>query len=102
MVFAFDRPTKILFIVIYPAIQLQINHPTLFLQTEERKDSDDEKSDRNRPWWRKRFVSAMPKGNFIKYQNAILATRSKAPKSLSESPYLNSSVRLVGPEFLAL
>lgn len=36
-------------------------------ETEERKDSDDEKSDRNRPWWRKRFVSAMPKGNFMKY-----------------------------------
>ncbi|XP_056668125.1 GTPase-activating protein and VPS9 domain-containing protein 1 isoform X10 [Monodelphis domestica] len=30
-------------------------------ETEERKDSDDEKSDRNKPWWRKRFVSAMPK-----------------------------------------
>ncbi|XP_075761802.1 GTPase-activating protein and VPS9 domain-containing protein 1 isoform X2 [Pelodiscus sinensis] len=30
-------------------------------EMEERKDSDDEKSDRNRPWWRKRFVSAMPK-----------------------------------------
>ncbi|ETE59914.1 GTPase-activating protein and VPS9 domain-containing protein 1, partial [Ophiophagus hannah] len=28
----------------------------------DRKDSDDEKSDRNKPWWRKRFVSAMPKG----------------------------------------
>uniref|UniRef100_A0A7M4EVR4 GTPase-activating protein and VPS9 domain-containing protein 1 n=1 Tax=Crocodylus porosus TaxID=8502 RepID=A0A7M4EVR4_CROPO len=30
-------------------------------EIEERKDSDDEKSDRNKPWWRKRFVSAMPK-----------------------------------------
>ncbi|KAM4664884.1 GTPase-activating protein and VPS9 domain-containing protein 1 isoform 3-T3 [Discoglossus pictus] len=30
-------------------------------EPEERKDSDDERSDRNRPWWRKRFVSAMPK-----------------------------------------
>ncbi|KAK7933465.1 hypothetical protein WMY93_004361 [Mugilogobius chulae] len=30
-------------------------------ETEERKDSDDEKSDRNRPWWKKRFVSAIPK-----------------------------------------
>ncbi|XP_062815375.1 GTPase-activating protein and VPS9 domain-containing protein 1 isoform X7 [Anolis carolinensis] len=30
-------------------------------QMEDRKDSDDEKSDRNKPWWRKRFVSAMPK-----------------------------------------
>ncbi|KAG9354577.1 hypothetical protein JZ751_001290 [Albula glossodonta] len=33
---------------------------------EERKDSDDEKSDRNRPWWKKRFVSAIPKGNIKK------------------------------------
>uniref|UniRef100_A0A3P8WPC9 GTPase-activating protein and VPS9 domain-containing protein 1 n=1 Tax=Cynoglossus semilaevis TaxID=244447 RepID=A0A3P8WPC9_CYNSE len=32
------------------------------LKGEERKDSDDEKSDRNRPWWKKRFVSAIPKG----------------------------------------
>uniref|UniRef100_A0A8C9T9B3 GTPase-activating protein and VPS9 domain-containing protein 1 n=1 Tax=Scleropages formosus TaxID=113540 RepID=A0A8C9T9B3_SCLFO len=31
------------------------------LMQEERKDSDDEKSDRNRPWWKKRFVSAIPK-----------------------------------------
>ncbi|XP_026568323.1 GTPase-activating protein and VPS9 domain-containing protein 1 isoform X3 [Pseudonaja textilis] len=30
-------------------------------EIEDRKDSDDEKSDRNKPWWRKRFVSAMPK-----------------------------------------
>nr|XP_060613396.1 GTPase-activating protein and VPS9 domain-containing protein 1 isoform X6 [Anolis sagrei ordinatus] len=30
-------------------------------EMEDRKDSDDEKSDRNKPWWRKRFVSAMPK-----------------------------------------
>uniref|UniRef100_A0AAV2MSA0 Uncharacterized protein n=1 Tax=Knipowitschia caucasica TaxID=637954 RepID=A0AAV2MSA0_KNICA len=30
-------------------------------ESEERKDSDDEKSDRNRPWWKKRFVSAIPK-----------------------------------------
>lgn len=31
-------------------------------KAEDRKDSDDEKSDRNRPWWKKRFVSAIPKG----------------------------------------
>ncbi|XP_072841041.2 GTPase-activating protein and VPS9 domain-containing protein 1 isoform X5 [Pogona vitticeps] len=30
-------------------------------EVEDRKDSDDEKPDRNKPWWRKRFVSAMPK-----------------------------------------
>ncbi|XP_068594582.1 GTPase-activating protein and VPS9 domain-containing protein 1 [Brachionichthys hirsutus] len=30
-------------------------------EAEDRKDSDDEKSDRNRPWWKKRFVPAIPK-----------------------------------------
>ncbi|XP_053330225.1 GTPase-activating protein and VPS9 domain-containing protein 1 isoform X5 [Spea bombifrons] len=30
-------------------------------EPDERKDSDDERSDRNRPWWKKRFASAMPK-----------------------------------------
>ncbi|XP_056628689.1 GTPase-activating protein and VPS9 domain-containing protein 1 isoform X1 [Triplophysa dalaica] len=30
-------------------------------EPEDRKDSDDEKSDRNRPWWKKRFVPAIPK-----------------------------------------
>uniref|UniRef100_A0A7N9AV84 GTPase-activating protein and VPS9 domain-containing protein 1 n=1 Tax=Mastacembelus armatus TaxID=205130 RepID=A0A7N9AV84_9TELE len=30
-------------------------------EAEDKKDSDDEKSDRNRPWWKKRFVSAIPK-----------------------------------------
>lgn len=38
----------------------------LFLKVEDRKDSDDEKSDRNRPWWKKRFVSAIPKGDAFK------------------------------------
>ncbi|XP_041429955.1 GTPase-activating protein and VPS9 domain-containing protein 1 isoform X4 [Xenopus laevis] len=30
-------------------------------EPDEKKDSDDERSDRNKPWWKKRFVSAMPK-----------------------------------------
>ncbi|XP_051950400.1 GTPase-activating protein and VPS9 domain-containing protein 1 isoform X4 [Xyrauchen texanus] len=30
-------------------------------ESEDRKDSDDEKSDRNRPWWKKRFVPSIPK-----------------------------------------
>ncbi|KAM3868003.1 GTPase-activating protein and VPS9 domain-containing protein 1 isoform 9-T9 [Diretmus argenteus] len=38
-------------------------------EVEERKDSDDEKSDRNRPWWKKRFVSAIPKDDLIPRQN---------------------------------
>jgi len=41
------------------------NVASALLQIEERKDSDDEKSDRNKPWWRKRFVSAMPKGKIM-------------------------------------
>uniref|UniRef100_A0A8B9HTG6 GTPase-activating protein and VPS9 domain-containing protein 1 n=1 Tax=Astyanax mexicanus TaxID=7994 RepID=A0A8B9HTG6_ASTMX len=34
---------------------------SLRMESEDRKDSDDEKSDRNRPWWKKRFVPAIPK-----------------------------------------
>ncbi|KAL7884412.1 hypothetical protein AOLI_G00071820 [Acnodon oligacanthus] len=34
---------------------------SLRVEAEDRKDSDDEKSDRNRPWWKKRFVPAIPK-----------------------------------------
>uniref|UniRef100_A0AAR2JM88 GTPase-activating protein and VPS9 domain-containing protein 1 n=1 Tax=Pygocentrus nattereri TaxID=42514 RepID=A0AAR2JM88_PYGNA len=34
---------------------------SLRVESEDRKDSDDEKSDRNRPWWKKRFVPAIPK-----------------------------------------
>uniref|UniRef100_A0A8C5DY20 GTPase-activating protein and VPS9 domain-containing protein 1 n=1 Tax=Gouania willdenowi TaxID=441366 RepID=A0A8C5DY20_GOUWI len=38
-------------------------------ELEDRKDSDDEKSDRNRPWWKKRFVSAIPKEEPLPRQN---------------------------------
>uniref|UniRef100_M4AKU2 GTPase-activating protein and VPS9 domain-containing protein 1 n=1 Tax=Xiphophorus maculatus TaxID=8083 RepID=M4AKU2_XIPMA len=38
-------------------------------EVEDRKDSDDEKSDRNRPWWKKRFVSAIPKDDPVPRQN---------------------------------
>jgi len=46
-------------------------------KAEDRKDSDDEKSDRNRPWWKKRFVSAIPKGTVkthCHFKHALLAT----------------------------
>uniref|UniRef100_A0A3Q2Z0Z9 GTPase-activating protein and VPS9 domain-containing protein 1 n=1 Tax=Hippocampus comes TaxID=109280 RepID=A0A3Q2Z0Z9_HIPCM len=39
-------------------------------EAEDRKDSDDEKSDRNRPWWKKRFVSAIPKDDPMPRQNS--------------------------------
>ncbi|XP_071012588.1 GTPase-activating protein and VPS9 domain-containing protein 1-like isoform X8 [Oncorhynchus clarkii lewisi] len=42
---------------------------------EERKDSDEEKSDRNRPWWKKRFQSAIPKAPI-----AALRKRDKQEK----------------------
>uniref|UniRef100_A0A3Q0SQ30 GTPase-activating protein and VPS9 domain-containing protein 1 n=1 Tax=Amphilophus citrinellus TaxID=61819 RepID=A0A3Q0SQ30_AMPCI len=38
-------------------------------EVEDRKDSDDEKSDRNRPWWKKRFVSAIPKDDPLPRQS---------------------------------
>lgn len=41
-------------------------------KAEDRKDSDDEKSDRNRPWWKKRFVSAIPKGKETKHMPSFL------------------------------
>ncbi|XP_058245746.1 GTPase-activating protein and VPS9 domain-containing protein 1 isoform X2 [Hemibagrus wyckioides] len=34
---------------------------SLRVEIDDKKDSDDEKSDRNRPWWKKRFVPAIPK-----------------------------------------
>ncbi|XP_041048945.1 GTPase-activating protein and VPS9 domain-containing protein 1 isoform X5 [Carcharodon carcharias] len=37
---------------------------------EDRKDSDDEKSDRSKSWWKKRFVSAIPKDEPIPRLNA--------------------------------
>uniref|UniRef100_A0A3Q1CR16 GTPase-activating protein and VPS9 domain-containing protein 1 n=1 Tax=Amphiprion ocellaris TaxID=80972 RepID=A0A3Q1CR16_AMPOC len=39
-------------------------------EVEDRKDSDDEKSDRNRPWWKKRFVSAIPKDDPLPRQSS--------------------------------
>uniref|UniRef100_A0A4W5QAF2 GTPase-activating protein and VPS9 domain-containing protein 1 n=1 Tax=Hucho hucho TaxID=62062 RepID=A0A4W5QAF2_9TELE len=44
-------------------------------EVEERKDSDEEKSDRNRPWWKKRFQSAIPKAPI-----AALRKRDKQEK----------------------
>uniref|UniRef100_A0AAY4EUL5 GTPase-activating protein and VPS9 domain-containing protein 1 n=1 Tax=Denticeps clupeoides TaxID=299321 RepID=A0AAY4EUL5_9TELE len=36
--------------------------------SDERKDSDDEKSDRNKPWWKKRFVPAIPKAQMSAFR----------------------------------
>uniref|UniRef100_A0A8C5QI09 GTPase-activating protein and VPS9 domain-containing protein 1 n=1 Tax=Leptobrachium leishanense TaxID=445787 RepID=A0A8C5QI09_9ANUR len=72
-------------------------------EPEERKDSDDERSDRNKPWWRKRFVSAMPKDDVLrlgphsqaaedildKYRNAIKRTNANEGTS---APYEGADV----------
>ncbi|XP_066499609.1 GTPase-activating protein and VPS9 domain-containing protein 1 isoform X1 [Hoplias malabaricus] len=46
---------------------------SLRVEPEDRKDSDDEKSDRNRPWWKKRFVPAIPKVLYWTAENEIPA-----------------------------
>uniref|UniRef100_A0A8C3IX54 GTPase-activating protein and VPS9 domain-containing protein 1 n=1 Tax=Chrysemys picta bellii TaxID=8478 RepID=A0A8C3IX54_CHRPI len=57
-------------------------------EIEERKDSDDEKSDRNKPWWRKRFVSAMPKDD----PNPRLSAQAQAAEDILDK-YRNAIKR---------
>ncbi|XP_023687291.2 GTPase-activating protein and VPS9 domain-containing protein 1-like isoform X1 [Paramormyrops kingsleyae] len=50
-----------------PGVQRRVvledrQHPHTKGEAEEKKDSDDEQPDRNRPWWKKRLASALPKG----------------------------------------
>uniref|UniRef100_A0A8C4IVD7 GTPase-activating protein and VPS9 domain-containing protein 1 n=1 Tax=Dicentrarchus labrax TaxID=13489 RepID=A0A8C4IVD7_DICLA len=52
------------------------------LKGEDRKDSDDEKSDRNRPWWKKRFVSAIPKGKETKH---LVVLNDPLPRQSSQA-----------------
>uniref|UniRef100_A0A671URU2 GTPase-activating protein and VPS9 domain-containing protein 1 n=1 Tax=Sparus aurata TaxID=8175 RepID=A0A671URU2_SPAAU len=57
-------------------------------EVEDRKDSDDEKSDRNRPWWKKRFVSAIPKAPIAAFrkrdkQEKDEITPERIPQGLS-------------------
>uniref|UniRef100_A0A8C6VMB7 GTPase-activating protein and VPS9 domain-containing protein 1 n=1 Tax=Naja naja TaxID=35670 RepID=A0A8C6VMB7_NAJNA len=57
-------------------------------EIEDRKDSDDEKSDRNKPWWRKRFVSAMPKDD----SGPRLGTQAQAAEDILDK-YRNAIKR---------
>ncbi|KAL7980902.1 hypothetical protein Chor_002056 [Crotalus horridus] len=58
-------------------------------EIEDRKDSDDEKSDRNRPWWRKRFVSAMPKGKaFTFFFNTPIPFRKKEKQDKEKDDFI--------------
>ncbi|KAG2470200.1 GAPD1 protein, partial [Polypterus senegalus] len=78
-------------------------------EAEERKDSDDEKSDRNKPWWKKRFVSAIPKDESSSRLNAqaqaaaaedILDKYRNAIKRASPSE-VTTSATYEGPEAIA-
>ncbi|XP_030630436.1 GTPase-activating protein and VPS9 domain-containing protein 1 isoform X2 [Chanos chanos] len=59
-------------------------------EAEERKDSDDEKSDRNRPWWKIRFAPAIPKAPFKKREKPDKedAGAERAPQGLGMSDEL--------------
>ncbi|XP_068167537.1 LOW QUALITY PROTEIN: GTPase-activating protein and VPS9 domain-containing protein 1 [Antennarius striatus] len=49
-------------------------------EVEDRKDSDDEKSDRNRPWWKKRFVSAIPKAPIAAFRKRDKHDKDDVPQ----------------------
>uniref|UniRef100_A0A672YX42 GTPase-activating protein and VPS9 domain-containing protein 1 n=1 Tax=Sphaeramia orbicularis TaxID=375764 RepID=A0A672YX42_9TELE len=49
-------------------------------EAEDRKDSDDEKSDRNRPWWKKRFVSAIPKAPIAAFRKRDKQEKDEIPQ----------------------
>uniref|UniRef100_A0A667X240 GTPase-activating protein and VPS9 domain-containing protein 1 n=1 Tax=Myripristis murdjan TaxID=586833 RepID=A0A667X240_9TELE len=56
-------------------------------EVEDRKDSDDEKSDRNRPWWKKRFVSAIPKAPIAAFRKRDKQEKDDlAHERLSDDP----------------
>uniref|UniRef100_A0A669F1M1 GTPase-activating protein and VPS9 domain-containing protein 1 n=1 Tax=Oreochromis niloticus TaxID=8128 RepID=A0A669F1M1_ORENI len=65
-------------------------------EVEDRKDSDDEKSDRNRPWWKKRFVPAIPKAPIAAFRK-----RDKQEKDeFNLNPILFSSFPLTDDPLL--
>uniref|UniRef100_A0A8C6NZB3 GTPase-activating protein and VPS9 domain-containing protein 1 n=1 Tax=Nothobranchius furzeri TaxID=105023 RepID=A0A8C6NZB3_NOTFU len=49
-------------------------------EMEDRKDSDDEKSDRNRPWWKKPFSSAIPKAPITAFRKKDKHDKDKTPQ----------------------
>ncbi|XP_070374863.1 GTPase-activating protein and VPS9 domain-containing protein 1 isoform X21 [Equus asinus] len=67
-------------------------------ETEERKDSDDEKSDRNRPWWRKRFVSAMPKEVLGDGESAHDSPRDETLQNISADDLPDSASQAAHPQ----
>ncbi|XP_061119185.1 GTPase-activating protein and VPS9 domain-containing protein 1-like isoform X1 [Conger conger] len=62
---------------------------SLIGEVEERKDSDDEKADRSRPWWKKRFVSAIPRAPMAAFRKKDRQEREEAG---SERPQQEDAV----------
>ncbi|KAM9474733.1 GTPase-activating protein and VPS9 domain-containing protein 1 isoform 2-T2 [Clarias gariepinus] len=63
---------------------------SLKVESEDKKDSDDEKSDRNRPWWKKRFVPAIPKAPIAAFRKRDKHEKDDlgAEKVLQDEPLL--------------
>uniref|UniRef100_A0A3P8PRR4 GTPase-activating protein and VPS9 domain-containing protein 1 n=1 Tax=Astatotilapia calliptera TaxID=8154 RepID=A0A3P8PRR4_ASTCA len=69
------------------------------LKGEDRKDSDDEKSDRNRPWWKKRFVPAIPKAPIAAFRKRDKQEKDEVQRSTTvNDPLLRSSTQAQAAE----
>ncbi|KAL2092669.1 hypothetical protein ACEWY4_012467 [Coilia grayii] len=68
-------------------------------EAEDRKDSDDEKSDRNRPWWKKRFVPAIPKAPIAAFRKRDKQEKDElGPERLQEEPLSRPSTQAQAAE----
>uniref|UniRef100_A0AAX7SUL3 GTPase-activating protein and VPS9 domain-containing protein 1 n=1 Tax=Astatotilapia calliptera TaxID=8154 RepID=A0AAX7SUL3_ASTCA len=70
-------------------------------EVEDRKDSDDEKSDRNRPWWKKRFVPAIPKAPIAAFRKRDKQEKDEllfSSFTLTDDPLLRSSTQAQAAE----
>uniref|UniRef100_A0AAX7TSN3 GTPase-activating protein and VPS9 domain-containing protein 1 n=1 Tax=Astatotilapia calliptera TaxID=8154 RepID=A0AAX7TSN3_ASTCA len=68
-------------------------------EVEDRKDSDDEKSDRNRPWWKKRFVPAIPKAPIAAFRKRDKQEKDEVVHNIpQDDPLLRSSTQAQAAE----
>uniref|UniRef100_A0AAY5EHA1 Ras-GAP domain-containing protein n=1 Tax=Electrophorus electricus TaxID=8005 RepID=A0AAY5EHA1_ELEEL len=71
---------------------------SLKVESEERKDSDDEKSDRNRPWWKKRFVPAIPKEACREGESEHDSPREEGLQNISTDDLPDSASQTAQPQ----
>ncbi|XP_062855278.1 GTPase-activating protein and VPS9 domain-containing protein 1 [Trichomycterus rosablanca] len=74
-------------------ISASTSKDSLKAEGEDKKDSDDEKSDRNRPWWKKRFVPAIPKAPIAAFRKRDRIEKDdlgaeRVPQGMSDEPSL--------------